>query len=174
MLTFTTSLVLILSTATSNTSAAVAAPVAEIAPQVETVSNTLLTADLTKLEDAKIATRAQDAVKNKANPIEGYVRAYFAKTPILAEIAFCESRFTHFTKTGEVVQGRQVPADTGVMQINKTYHLKTAQKLGINLDTLEGNLAYAKYLYDTQGVQPWSASQPCWGKHKQISVSANI
>jgi hypothetical protein len=73
-----------------------------------------------------------------------------------------------------VVQGRQVPEDTGVMQINKTYHAKTAAKLGLNLDKLDDNLAYAKYLYDTQGVQPWSASEPCWGKHTFTQISANI
>jgi hypothetical protein len=62
------------------------------------------------------------------------------------------------------MRGRQVPTDVGVMQINEYYHGKAAQKLGIDLHTLDGNLEYAKYLYDTQGTNPWSASAPCWNR----------
>lgn len=178
MLTFTTSLVLILSTVTANSTAAVASPVAETAPIVETTANTnllnpntsqlnpntVLTADHSKFEAAALATKQQQANRNKGVSVETYVRAYFAKTPILAEIAFCESRFIHLTVSGKPLQGRVVPEDTGVMQVNKTYHEATAKKLGMNLDTLDGNLAYGKYLYERQGVQPWSASKPCWGK----------
>jgi len=49
-------------------------------------------------------------------------------------------------------------------QINTHYHLKTATALGYDIFTPEGNWGYASYLYDTQGTQPWRASQSCWSK----------
>jgi hypothetical protein len=96
--------------------------------------------------------------------VEAYVREYFKDTPILAEIARCESHFTQFTKSGKVLRGRVVPQDVGVMQINETYHLKESKKLGFDIYTLDGNLAYGQYLYEKLGARPWLASSPCWGK----------
>jgi hypothetical protein len=96
--------------------------------------------------------------------IEQYVRENFADTPILAEIARCESEFRQFDKNGQALRGRVDNADVGVMQINERYHLETAKKLSINIHTIEGNMAYARYLYEKSGSQPWSASKPCWGK----------
>lgn len=101
---------------------------------------------------------------------EAQVKAYFADTPILAEIAFCESRFRQFDGNGNVLRGVQNSQDVGVMQINEKYHLETAQKLGLNLYTLEGNMAYGKYLYDTQGTKPWNYSSHCWGKHREVAL----
>ena len=80
----------------------------------------------------------------------------------MIQVARCESTFRHTLADGSVLQGRVDPADTGVMQINKRYHEKTAIKLGYNLDDIYGNLAYARHLYEKQGTQPWSASSPCW------------
>ena len=34
--------------------------------------------------------------------------------------------------------------DVGVMQINEDYHLDTAQSLGMNIYSIDGNLAYAR------------------------------
>jgi hypothetical protein len=50
------------------------------------------------------------------------------------------------------------------MQVNEYYHGKRAVELGFDLNTVDGNLAYGKYLYDKEGTQPWSASKECWGK----------
>lgn len=103
-------------------------------------------------------------VSTDRKAIEQYIRENFADTPILAEIARCESEFRQFDKNGQVVRGRVDNADVGVMQINERYHLATAKKLGINIHTIEGNMAYAKYLYEKSGSRPWDASKPCWGK----------
>jgi hypothetical protein len=92
------------------------------------------------------------------------VRNYFADIPVMIEIARCESTFRHTLEDGSVLQGRVDPADTGVMQINKRYHLKTATAMNLDLETIEDNMAYARHLYETQGVQPWSASAPCWNR----------
>jgi hypothetical protein len=82
----------------------------------------------------------------------------------MIQVARCESTFRHTLADGSVLRGKVDARDTGVMQINTHYHGKTAQKLGLNLERLEDNLAYARYLYNQQGTQPWSASAPCWGQ----------
>ena len=106
----------------------------------------------------------QPAVAISAPTVEQYVREYFKETPILAEIAKCESRFRQFDETGHLLRGEVVSQDIGIMQINEYFHAKTALKLGIDLKTMEGNLAYAQYLYDKEGATPWKPSQKCWEK----------
>lgn len=101
---------------------------------------------------------------------EAIVRAYFADIPVMAEIARCESTFRHELEDGSILQGRVDPADTGVMQINKRYHLKTATAMELDIEDLYENMAYARHLYEKQGTQPWSASMPCWGG----SLAANF
>lgn len=101
---------------------------------------------------------------------EEQVRAYFSETPILAEVARCESHFRQFDENGQVLRGKVNAQDVGVMQINEHYHLKTAQQLGLDIHTLEGNMAYAKYLYDTQGTRPWNYSSACWSKHREVAL----
>jgi hypothetical protein len=96
--------------------------------------------------------------------LESHVREYFKDDPILAEIAKCESQFRHIGNSGKVIRGKVNKADVGVMQINEKYHLDQAEKLGYDLHTLEGNMAYAKWLYEKQGPQPWYPSEKCWGK----------
>ncbi len=101
--------------------------------------------------------------------VEAHVREYFSDIPIMVEVARCESHFTQFTKSGKVLRGKVVPADVGVMQINETYHLDRATKLGYDIHTLDGNLDYARHLYDEQGARPWLASAPCWAKSKELA-----
>ena len=105
--------------------------------------------------------------------MEQIVRKYFADTPELAEVARCESTFVQFEKDGSIRRGKENPADVGVMQINEFYHGKTAKKLGDDLYTLEGNMAYAKYLYEKNGLSDWDASKPCWGKAVRQLARAN-
>lgn len=94
---------------------------------------------------------------------ESIVRSYFRDIPVMIEIARCESTFRHELSDGSILQGRVDPADTGVMQINKRYHQAAATAMELNLNDIYHNMAYARYLYETQGTQPWSASMPCWG-----------
>ncbi len=95
---------------------------------------------------------------------EATVRSYFADIPIMIQIARCESTFQHTLADGSILRGRVDGADTGVMQINKRYHQKAATAMGLNLDDIYGNMAYARHLYETQGTRPWNASAPCWAK----------
>ncbi|OGG60015.1 hypothetical protein A3C89_03875 [Candidatus Kaiserbacteria bacterium RIFCSPHIGHO2_02_FULL_50_50] len=96
--------------------------------------------------------------------VEVAVRDYFADIPALANVARCESQYRHTLKDGSVLRGVVDPRDTGVMQINTYYHGDTAKKLGLDLTNFVDNMAYARYLYETQGLQPWSASKSCWGQ----------
>lgn len=102
----------------------------------------------------------------QAQSVKEYAQSYFADEPVMIEIARCESRFTQYNKDGSVHRGVVNDKDVGVMQINEFYHGEIAKKLGLDIYTIQGNMAYAKYLYDTQGTAPWSSSEPCWGKTK--------
>ena len=101
--------------------------------------------------------------------LEQYTREYYQDTPILAEIAKCESKFTQFDKNGKVIRGKANRSDVGVMQINEFYHLDQAKKLAIDIYSVDGNLEYAKAIYDKHGTTPWSSSQKCWGKYAETS-----
>jgi hypothetical protein len=68
------------------------------------------------------------------------------------------------TPSGSVVRGRVNSKDVGLMQINESYHLERATALGFDIHSLEGNMAYARYLFAKEGYQPWSASSKCWTK----------
>lgn len=110
--------------------------------------------------------------------IEEEVREYFKDYPVLADVAYCESRYRQFNnKTGEVFRGIENTKDVGILQINEYYHKERATKLGFDLHTKEGNMGYAKLLYLEKGAQPWFASSPCWkktaegSKHYQRIVS---
>jgi hypothetical protein len=141
-------------------------------PTVTATEEVAITTEETVTAEAE-AQKAKTEAANKILTTEAQVKAYFEETPILAEIAFCESRFRQFDENGNVLRGVQNSQDVGVMQINEKYHLETAQKLGINLYTLEGNMAYGKYLYDTQGTKPWNYSSHCWGKHREVALAEN-
>ncbi|NQV92971.1 hypothetical protein HQ403_00555 [Candidatus Kaiserbacteria bacterium] len=95
--------------------------------------------------------------------VEQYVRIYFSDIPIMTEIAECESRFRQFDIDGDVLRGEKNRRDVGVMQINEDFHLDTALEKELNLYTLEGNLAYARALYEKMGTKPWKHSKKCWG-----------
>jgi hypothetical protein len=138
------------------------AEVAEVKP---------LVAPLAKPATATYANTSYVATKQvPLSNTETVVRDYFSDIPVMAEIARCESGFRHTLSDGSVLQGRVDSADTGVMQINKRYHQATAHAMDLNLDTIYGNMAYARHLYETQGLQPWRASSPCWNR----TLAANI
>ena len=94
--------------------------------------------------------------------VKKFVADYFASTPILATIAACESHDRQFNSDGNVLRGEKNHYDIGVMQINELYHADKAKALGLNIYTIDGNVAFAKYLYDKYGVKPWISSSPCW------------
>jgi len=80
----------------------------------------------------------------------------------MAEVSGCESQFTQYETDGTPLKGRITPADTGAMQVNKDYHLKSSLNLGLDIDHIDDNLAYSRHLYDKNGLSDWSASKKCW------------
>ena len=102
--------------------------------------------------------------------VEAYVKTQFKDEPILVDIARCESTFRQFDPTGNVIRGKVNSKDVGVMQINERYHAEDSAKLGYNIYTLEGNVAFGRYLYDKYGSDPWSSSAPCWGTGNQLAL----
>lgn len=109
-------------------------------------------------------------VKTAVDPeTEMRVYTYFSDIPEMIAVAKCESTLRHFNSNGNVLRGRAVSSDIGVMQINEYFHGTRSEQLGYDIYTLEGNLGYARYLYEQYGLQPWSASKPCWNNSSELA-----
>lgn len=110
------------------------------------------------------ATTTANLNNNKNYKLDNQVRNFTSDKPLMAEIASCESHFRQFAKDGSVLRGRVNNLDVGLFQINEYYHLERAKKLGYDIYSVEGNMAYAKLLFNEEGPTPWSSSSPCWSK----------
>lgn len=98
------------------------------------------------------------------HPIEYAIREEFGELgDTMIKVAECESGLGQFDSKGEVLRGKINPQDVGIFQLNEFYHLKTAEKMDIDIYTVRGNIAYAKYLYEKNGLKDWEASRSCWG-----------
>lgn len=89
----------------------------------------------------------------------------------LKTICACESRGDkngeprQFDNKGDVLRGYPNPNDVGMCQISTEWHAGEAKRVGLDIMTAKGNLAFAKHLYDTEGDAPWKWSKAsCWGK----------
>lgn len=112
---------------------------------------------------AQSAAVSKEILKDISNSgIEAYIREEYADTPVLIEIARCESRFHQFNGDGTVVRGIVNSKDVGIMQINEKYHAEDALDKGIDIYTVKGNVAFGKYLYEKYGTSPWNSSAKCW------------
>lgn len=120
--------------------------------------------------DAPLVADAAAKSSGSHQNTEAIVRDYFSDIPVMIQIARCESTFQHTLADGSVLKGRVDSADTGVMQINKRYHEKAATAMGLNLENIYHNMAYARHLYERQGTQPWSASAPCWARTLAVNI----
>ena len=82
---------------------------------------------------------------------------------ILRDIVQCESGWRQFNSEGTVLVGRD-GLDWGLFQIRVAetdgtdVHLKTAEKLGLDLKDPYDNIDYALYLYEREGTVPWVCS----------------
>jgi hypothetical protein len=93
---------------------------------------------------------------------EAKVRAYFKDVPVMIEIARCESAFRQYTDSGAVLHGGASGGMIGVFQFFESVHAVPAKTLGFDLATLDGNLGYARHLYEAQGTAPWDPAKNCW------------
>jgi hypothetical protein len=94
--------------------------------------------------------------------VEESVREYFADIPVMIEIARCESKFRQFADSGNVLRGGVGGQMVGVFQFFDRYHTSPAYERGFDIETLAGNLAYARYTYEQEGTTPWNSARACW------------
>lgn len=80
----------------------------------------------------------------------------------MIEVARCESQFRQWDQNGEALKGIVNSKDRGIFQVNEDYHLKASRALGYDIYSAEGNIAYARVLYEEQGTAPWNSSRECW------------
>lgn len=99
---------------------------------------------------------------------EAAVRAYFIDIPEMISIAECESRFRQFNNDGTPLKGsgRYI----GVFQIDENIHAQVALGMDMDIFTLEGNLAYARHLFELLNIKPW----PTCGKKTSTAGTGQI
>jgi len=108
----------------------------------------------------QVASAEVDVNKSFIND-EKIVREYFVDIPTMIEIARCESKYRQFTDAGNPLIGGD-GVTVGLFQVHESIHTPAATALGHNLRTLEGNMAYARHLYNVEGSSPWNSSKYCW------------
>ena len=102
------------------------------------------------------SSETNSVVVPSAQEIEAKVRQVFADAPIMVSVAKCESGLLQFRSDGSLVRSPN-GLYIGVFQIDENIHGQYAMSLGLDITTVDGNLAYARHLYDQKGSQPWPA-----------------
>jgi hypothetical protein len=117
---------------------------------------------------------SQTADLSTSDPTSTPTLSLFNGYPLLERIAACETTGSvtgtprQFLPDGSILWGidpkthKRIQRDEGILQINTWVWQASATQMGDNLNTLEGNLAFGKYLYQKYGTAPWSASEGCW------------
>jgi len=103
-------------------------------------------------------------VSVSAQSLEQLILQEFPKDPVMVLVAKAESGMRQFDKDGNVIVNKKTN-DVGLFQISVKYHGETAKRLGLDIYTLEGNIAYTKYLLKTQGLNAWVHSRIRWLPH---------
>ena len=93
---------------------------------------------------------------------------YGIHTDTALRIAYCESHINQYNTDGNVLHGKKNPADVGIFQINKKWHLKQSLSLGLDIYTTDGNIEYAMQLMKKEGNKHWKWSKPCWGEDGKV------
>lgn len=110
------------------------------------------------------AAETTPVVVPREKTVKELVEEEFGPGHVMVKVARCESQFRQFNENDVILRGRVNSKDVGVFQINEGYHQAAATKLELDIHTLEGNIAYSRHLYDSQGTKPWVWSKPCWNK----------
>ncbi len=132
-----------------------------------------MAASSTPLISANQEERATTTVPT-IEEIHTQAKKFFRDDPLLVDIARCESHFRQYDTDGNLFRGKVNKGDIGVMQINEYYHGEKAKALGYDIKTMEGNMGYAKYLYEKEGAQPWISSSPCWKEAIKTAPASEI
>ena len=121
-----------------------------------------------RFEDVK--SKDYEPISDPKN-VQKFVTDYFSDIPLLVRIASCESHNRQLNSSGNVQRGEKNRYDLGVMQINELYHGDKAKELGYDLYSADGNVAFARYLYEKQGAKPWLSSSACWAKFAESDIA---
>jgi hypothetical protein len=105
-------------------------------------------------------TTDQDSQDYTAADIKSMVEDEFGEDHPMVAVARCESSFRQY-EDGSVLRNPKSDA-IGIFQILEGLHEEPADKLGIDIFTADGNIDYARKLYDSFGLAPWSPSSLCW------------
>lgn len=80
----------------------------------------------------------------------------------LRKIGYCESRWQQYDTDGSVLAGRVHPPDKGIFQINESVWGERIVEVGYDIESSEGNIDFAIWLYKQYGSKPWYPSKSCW------------
>lgn len=89
---------------------------------------------------------------------------YTGPSPVFVAIPDCESgngtpgSGHQFDSKGKVLIG--VTGDIGAYQISPKW-ISVANKLGMDIYSLQGNTEFAAYLFKKYGSEPWNSSSKC-------------
>lgn len=130
--------------------------------QAAVATTSMTSATTTASSTITIATTTATTTPVVQNPvmIEKRVREYFADVPVMIEIARCESKFRQFTDSGSVLRGGGSGGMIGIFQFYEIVHAQAALVLGFDITTVEGNIGYARHLYEQSGTKPWASCVP--------------
>ncbi len=78
----------------------------------------------------------------------------------MVQIARCESNFRQYTDSGKPFRGGANGGMVGVFQLYEKVHTAGAHALGFDITTLEGNIGYARHIYEQEGTTPWASCEP--------------
>ena len=157
---------------------AVLTPIFALA-QIDSTSSPQTTTNATTTFDTSVATTTATTTEMTAPEVhsneglEAKVRAYFSDVPIMADIARCESKFRQFDSDGIPLDGG-AGSMIGIFQINAPVHAHYAKSLGMDIYSVDGNLAYARRLFSKEGTTPWISSFSCWNAAAAADTGASL
>lgn len=125
-----------------------------------TLALAALSSSLMSYQTAQASIQAPQEVVRPQTTEEQALADEFPDAPIMQTVAKCESGAHQFLPNGKVVTNPKT-SDYGVLQINQS-HIKEAKSMGLDVSTLEGNIEYARILYDRSGLRDWLSSSNCW------------
>lgn len=104
--------------------------------------------------------------------IRDQVEDVFGDDHIMVDVARCESSFRQFNADGDVLVNEESDA-IGIFQLLEDWHAEPAEDIGLSIYTPEGNITYAKELYELDGLKPWSPSSLCWDDGEVEETNTN-
>lgn len=111
-------------------------------------------------DDPVVVNSSWISLEGKKQVIERFGEGH----PLVA-VAQCESGFRQFNDDGSLlVNPAPDSSATRIFQILHITHGPHALSMGMDITTPEGNMDYAEYLYNQNGLRDWEESRHCWEK----------